>query len=413
MPRRVAMLSVHTSPLAQPGTGDGGGLNVYVLQAARRLASRGVHVDLFTRRSSDRQPRTLPLAPNLVLHHVSAGPSTSVPKEDLPELLCAWLLALDRHPTAGSHEVLHANYWLSGWVGRRLAARRDVPLVTTFHTLASLKNANLAPGDTPEPALRLAAERRIAQASDRITAMGCDEARVLHRALGVGGRRIDVVPAGVDTTLFRPDGMVGAPDLPPSVRHEGERLLLFAGRLQPLKGPDVALRTLAEVVAAGHDARLVIVGGTSGAGHRTASREVLAELARDLGVADRISLLAARPQRDLAALYRAADVVLVPSRTETFGLVALEAQACGTPVVAAAVGGLRGVVAGGGTLVPGHDPVDHAAAVVHYLDDAEAAREAGLAGIATARSMSWDTTVDRLVGVYGAAMRERDLLAAS
>ncbi len=411
--RRVAMLSVHTSPLDQPGTGDGGGLNVYVLQAARRLVERGVEVDLFTRRTRASQPRRVELAPGLVLHHVTAGHVGPVPKEELPSILCAFVLAMRRHPTAESHDLLHANYWLSGWVGRRLAEAWDIPLVTTFHTLGALKNATLAPGDQAEPALRLLAERRIAHASDRITAMGCDEAGVLHRALGVSGARIDVVPAGVDTQIFRPDGPVGAPDLPPSLRHEGERLLLFAGRLQPLKGPDVAIKTLAHLLEAGHDARLVVVGGTSGTGSGRSTPSHLRELAEGLGVNHAITLLPARPHCDLAALYRAADVVLVPSRSETFGLVALEAQACGTPVVAAAVGGLKGIVGAGGTLVEGHDPADHARAVAAYLDDPDLVARAGAAGVDTAKASSWEGTVDRLLEVYGGVLRDRARRIAS
>ncbi len=411
--RRVAMLSVHTSPLDQPGTGDGGGLNVYVLQAARRLARRGVVVDMFTRRTRRKQAATLELEPGLFLHHIPAGHVGPVPKEELPSLLCAFVLALRRHPTAGTHDLIHANYWLSGWVGRRVAETWGIPLVTTFHTLGALKNASLAPGDDPEPALRLTAERHVAHDSDVVTAMGCDEGRILHQTLGLSGRRIEVVPAGVDTDVFHPTGQVGAPDLPPSVTHVGERLLLFAGRLQPLKGPDVAIRTLAEVRRRGHDARLVVVGGTSGSGARSSTPEHLRELAHELGVDDAITLLAARPHLDLAALYRAADVVLVPSRSETFGLVALEAQACGTPVVAAAVGGLVGIVAGGGTLVDGHDPVDHAEAVGRYLDEPLAAAAAGVAGIATARAASWDVTVDRLLDVYGSVVHRQAARVAS
>ncbi len=411
--RRIAMLSVHTSPLDQPGTGDGGGLNVYVLQAARRLAEQGVEVDLFTRRTRASQPRRVELGPGLVLHHITAGPVGPVPKADLPTILCAFVLAMRRHATAESHDVIHANYWLSGWVGRRLAESWGIPLVTTFHTLGALKNATLAPGDTPEPPLRLLAERRIAHASDRITAMGCDEAAVLHRVLGVSGAGIDVVPAGVDTQIFHPDGPVGAPDLPPSIRHEGERLLLFAGRLQPLKGPDVAIRTLARLLADGHDVRLVVVGGTSGSGAARSTPEHLRDLAVRLGVNHAITLLPARPHCDLAALYRAADVVLVPSRSETFGLVALEAQACGTPVVAAAVGGLKGVVGEGGTLVEGHEPEDHARAVAAFLEDPDLAARAGQAGLVTAKQMSWDVTVDRLLEVYGDVLAISSRQAAS
>lgn len=399
--RRVALLSVHTSPLAQPGTGDGGGLNVYVREVARRLAARGVEVDVFTRATDPAAPATVVVAPGVAVHRIVAGPVEPVDKAGLANHLCAFVLGLLRHPTAGTHDVVHAHYWLSGWVGRRVADRWEVPLVHTFHTLGVLKNASLAPGDDPEPPLRLAAERRIAHAADRICVLTCSEARLLHRTFATSGARITVVPAGLDLDLFHPrstddqrmlDGLL--PD------GEGP-LLLFVGRLQPLKGPDVAIATLAEVRRTHPDARLLVVGGASGNGQRRSGPDALAALASELGVAEAVRIVPAQPQSRLAALYRAADVVLVPSRSETFGLVALEAQGCGTPVVAADVSGLQATVAGGGTLVSGHDPSDHAAAVRAYLDDPALAARARAAGAAWGVRSSWERTVDRLLAVYG------------
>jgi D-inositol-3-phosphate glycosyltransferase len=398
--RRVAVLSVHTSQLDQPGTGDGGGLNVSVREMAIRLAARGVEVDVFTRWADPSLPATVELAPGVQVHHIAAGPVEQVAKDDVANHLCAFVLGLQRHPTAGSHDLVHAHYWLSGWVGRRVARTWDLPLVQTFHTLGVLKNATLAPGDRPEPPLRLHAEQRVATEADRVLVLTCGEARLMHRTYGLSGSRITVVPAGVDLDRFAP-----ALD---HRRRPGPSRLLFVGRLQPLKGPDVAIRTLAEVRRTLPDARLRIVGGASGsgAGAGASGPGELRELATTLGVADAIDIEPALPQATLVERYRDADVLLVPSRSETFGLVALEAQACGTPVVAADVPGLEAVVGAGGTLVPGHDPADHAAAVVGYLTDPARTVAAAAAGVATARSASWEHTVDRLLAVYG------DILAA-
>lgn len=406
--RRIALLSVHTSPLEQPGTGDGGGLNVYVLQVARRLAARGVHVDVFTRRTSPHQPDAVTVDERLRVLRVTAGPAAPLPKEQLSSHLCTFAMAMlhtvgtPAHP-GDRYEAIHAHYWMSGWVARRVADRWDVPFVQTFHTLGVLKNATLAPGDLPEPPLRLAAERRIARAADTVVGLTCGEARLLHRTFGISGADIAVVPAGVDLEVFRPGRPASMPepsavdDLP---RGEGP-LLLFVGRLQPLKGPDVAVRTLAEVRRRVPGTRLLVVGGTSGSGQGRTGPEDLLALADDLGVADAVRVVPARPQEHLAGLYRAADVVLTPSRSETFGLVALEAQACGTPVVAADVSGLRYVVGGGGIRVAGHDPVDHAAAVVEVLTVPGRTEDLAREGLRTAASASWDRTVDRLLGVYG------------
>ena len=381
---RVALLSVHTSPLAQPGAGDGGGLNVYVLQVARRLAARGVEVDVSTRAA---------------VHHVPAGPARPLPKEQLQQHLPEFAMELLQHPTAGTHDLLHAHYWLSGWAGKLVGERWGIPFVQTFHTLGVVKNATLAPGDVPEPASRLAAERRIVSAADRIVGLTCGEARLLHRSFGLSGARIAVVPAGVDIQRFRPGPVdfAALPELPPG---DGP-LLLFVGRLQPLKGPDVAIRTLAEVRRSHPDARLLVLGGVSGTGEGRSGPQELAVLADELGLADAVAFAGPRPHEHLVHIYRAADVVLTPSRSESFGLVALEAQATGTPVVAADVGGLSAVVNGGGTLVPGHDPAAHAAAVVAYLDDRGWARSVGQVGRRWAVSCSWDRTVDGLFKVYG------------
>ena len=407
--RRVGLISVHTSPLDQPGAGDGGGLNVYVNEVARRMGSRGVEVDIFTRRTDPAQPDTVTLAPGVLLHHLDAGPAAPVPKEDLATLLCPFELALAAHPRLAGIEVLHAHYWLSGWVGRRIARRTGIPLAQTFHTLAALKNATLAPGDRPEGGLRLVAEAEVARDADQILVLTCGEARLFHRSFGLSGAKLTVVPAGVDLDLFTPAPADSASDGGSSrdARDSGGIELLFAGRLQPLKGPDVAVRTLAAVRRERDDVRLRIIGGTSGASGASTDVPALTALATELGVADHVTFEPALPQVELAARLRAADLVLVPSRSETFGLIALEAQACGTPVVAARVPGLEVVVGEGGVLVDGHEPDDHVRAILDLLADPDRMTALRVAGQAAAAASSWERTVDRLLDAYAAVRHAR------
>ncbi len=401
---RIGLVSAHTSPLQQPGTGDGGGLNVYVLEVARRLAARGHLVDVLTRRTNPDEPDIVAVADGLRVVHLQAGPADAVPKGDLPSHLCSFSMqALAR---GGDYDLLHSHYWLSGWVARRLSRRWGIPFAHTFHTLGVMKNQALAPGDLPEPPLRLVAEQRIADDADRVLALTCGEGRLLHHRLGMSGTRITVVPPGVDVDRFTPDPS-DEPPLGPRVMAAlaaigSAPLVLFVGRLQPLKGPDVAVRTLAALRETVPDVQLLVVGGASGAEAGRIEPAELAAEAAALGIGDAVHVVPARPQQELAVLYRRADVVHVPSRTETFGLVALEAQASGTPVVASAVDGLHAVVQDGGTLVEGHDPADHAAAIAHWLTDPDAAAAAARAGRDQALAHSWDATVDRLESVYGA-----------
>ena len=405
-PRRIAMVSVHTSPLTQPGTGDSGGMNVYISSVARHMAQDGVEVDVFTRAGSGDLPPTVVTAGGVRVHHLRAGPPGSR-KQDLTNHLCAFAFALTAHPRFRAAEVVHGHYWLSGWVGRRLARRRNLPLLQSFHTLAREKNAALTMGEPPEPVLRITAEERIVAAADAVIAPTHHEARVLHSSYGARASRLHVIPPGVDLRVFTPAGdrhidrqMLG-----------GGRLLLYVGRLQPLKAPDVAVRTLAALGDLlpddGIPTRLLVCGGASGNGAGRSDIATLRQLAFELGIADRVAFLAPRPQAELAALYRAADVVLMPSRSESFGLVALEAQACGTPVVAADAGGLRHVVTGGGTLVEGHDPRDHAQAALPYLLDATCRAQASQAGIAHAQQYGWERTADSTLNLYAQLLARR------
>ena len=408
LPRRVATVSVHTSPLDQPGAGDAGGMNVYIVEASRRLAARGVEVDIFTRATSSDLPSVVEMSPGVTVRHVSAGPFEELGKEELPGQLCAFTAAVLREEAQhepGYYDVVHSHYWLSGQVGWLARDRWSVPLVHTAHTLAKVKNEALADGDRPEPRARVIGEQQVVAEADRLIANTTEEARQLVRLYGADPGRTLVVPPGVDLDRFSPGSRAGARralGVPADAV-----VLLFVGRIQPLKAPDVLLRAAAEMLAdepaLRSRLRVHVVGALSGSGLEAPQQ--LQELASRLGIADVVHFFRPQPPERLAGHYRAADVTVVPSHNESFGLVALEAQACGTPVVAAAVGGLRTAVRDGvsGVLVDGHEPRDYASAVRTVLARREllavgARRHAG--------QFSWDRTADALVEAYARAAEE-------
>jgi D-inositol-3-phosphate glycosyltransferase len=404
---RVAVLAVHTSPVDQPGTGDSGGMNVYIRSVAERLAGQGIEVDLFTRCRGGDTHDVREIAPGIRVVSAKAGPCQPVPKSAVQRYLPEFLGGVLRvaREEGNRYDVVHSHYWLSGWVGRAIKEILGVPLVASFHTLGKVKNYSLAQGESPEPSERLRGEERVILEADRILAPTPEEAGQLVGLYGADPERIRIVPPGVDHSIFLPSDRAEAQA---KLHLSGLRLALFVGRLQSHKGPDVAIRTLAEAVARAHhadpetakDLVLAIVGGPSGE-HAGAEVARLMELASALGVADRVMLFPPQPHARLADFYSAADVVLVPSRSESFGLVALEAQACGTPVVAAAVGGLRTVVRGGGLLVEGHDPADHAEAVLAILGDPALASRLGEAGARESLGFTWDATTSEVRAVYG------------
>ncbi len=401
---RVAILSVHTSPMDQPGTGDSGGMNVYVRAVAERLASRGVAVDLFTRCRGGVDHEVKTLAPGIRVVSVKAGPCGTLPKQDLPRYLPEFLGGVLRvaHEDGRGYDIVHSHYWLSGWVGRAVGASLGAPLVASFHTLGKVKNYSLAQGEEPEPDVRLAAEQAVIDEADRVLAPTPTEAAQLVGLYRADPDAIRLVPPGVDHLLFAPGDRAAARE---RLHLSGLRLALYVGRLQPHKGPDVAVRTLAEAVARDPDSAgdlvLAIVGGPSGP-DKGAEVARLLELASALGVSERVMLFPPQPQRKLVDFYTAADVVLVPSRSESFGLVALEAQACGTPVVAADVGGLPYVVEDGrsGFLVEGHDPGDHAERLLQVLRDPALQSAFGIEAAEQAQRFTWDATTEQMVGVY-------------
>jgi D-inositol-3-phosphate glycosyltransferase len=412
-PRRIATISLHTSPLDQPGTGDAGGLNVYVVEVSKRLAERGIEVEIFTRAVCRDTPPTVELVPGVLVRNVVAGPFEELDKNALPGQICPFTFGVLRTEAAfapGRYDLLHAHYWLSGQVAAVAAERWGVPLVQSMHTLGKVKNLALASGDYAEPAARIRGEGEVVAAADRLVANTAEEARQLIDLYGADPWRVETVNPGVDLSVFRP-----ASDPVAVVRRRlglasDAVVLAFAGRIQPLKGPDVVLRAAASLLRLcpwlADRLVVVIVGGPSGTEVGAPGR--LEALASSLGISSLVRMEAPCPQPELADWYRAADVVLVPSHSESFGLVALEAQACGTPVAAAAVGGLRTAVRDGysGVLVDGHDPEVWARVLSDLL--VSPARLASLSRGARkhAAAFNWPATAERLVGVYTGAMNE-------
>ncbi|MGQ0463982.1 MAG: D-inositol-3-phosphate glycosyltransferase [Sporichthyaceae bacterium] len=408
-PNRVAVLSVHTSPLEQPGTGDAGGMNVYVAEVSRRLAARGIEVEIFTRATSSDSPPTVELEPGLTVRHVSAGPYEGLPKEELPGRLCAFtagVLRAEATREPGHYDLVHSHYWLSGQVGWLAAQRWGTPLVHSMHTLARVKNAALAADDAPEPRARELGEADVVAAADRLVANTAEEASALIKLYGADPTRVDTVAPGVDLSLFTP-GARGAARAALGLPVDAT-VLLFVGRIQPLKAPDVLLRAVALLADADTARRaklhVAVVGGPSGSG--LAQPEMLHKLAVELGISDLVHVLPPVPQADLARWYRAADVTVVPSHSESFGLVAVESQACGTPVLAARVGGLTTAVRDGqsGMLVDGHDPHDWASALDRLVGDEVLRRRLGDGAVRHAAHFDWSATAEGVLGVYRAAL---------
>lgn len=404
------MLSVHTSPLEQPGTKDAGGMNVYISQTAVEMARRGVSVEVFTRATSSDQPPAVELVPGVLVRHIPAGPFEPLERGELPSQLCAFtsgVLRTEAFQEPGYYDLIHSHYWLSGQVGWLARDRWGVPLVHTAHTLAKVKNAALASGDTPEPRTRVIGEEQVVAEADRLVVNTEVEADQLVRLYDADPDAVRTASPGVDLERFRPGSQAearAALGIPADAV-----VFAFAGRIQPLKAPDVLLRAAAALVRRDPALRrrlvVLVAGGPSGTGLE--QPRLLMDLAAGLGIDDVTRFLPPQGGRDLVNVYRAADAVAVPSHNESFGLVALEAQACGTPVVAARVGGLPVAVDDGvsGLLVPTHDTEDWADALARVALRTGVRATLSRGAREHAQRFSWQRTTDALLDIYREAMR--------
>lgn len=408
---KVAMISLHTSPLEQPGVGDAGGMNVYVINTARQLARRGVEVDIYTRATRPSQGQVVEVEENLRVINIVAGPYEGLAKEELPTQLAAFaggVLEYVRCRERLTYDVIHSHYWLSGQVGWLLRDLWAAPLIHTAHTLAAVKNAHRSDEDTPESEARRICEQQLVDNADLLVVNTEEESRDLVAHYDADADVVEIIPPGADTELFTP-GTDRNTEL--SRRQLGiplhAKVVAFVGRLQEFKGPQVLLRAAAELFERDphRNLRILLCGGVSGA---SSSETAYRDLAAELGISRRVRFLGPRPPEELVHVYQAADIVAMPSYNESFGLVAVEAQATGTPVVAARAGGLSIAVADGetGLLVDTHDASDWADALAALLDDDARRSAMGEAAVGHAARFSWAGAAERLESVYERALSE-------
>ncbi|CAN2172636.1 RfaG Glycosyltransferase [Candidatus Nanopelagicaceae bacterium] len=403
MNRRVATLMVHTSPLDQAGSGDAGGMNIYVCESAQQMAAQGIKVDIFTRRANNDHPDIVDLGNGVRVIHLNVGPIDGVTKEKLPALIPDLSTAFKAALLNEKYDVIHSHYWISGKVAMPVAAELNIPLVHTMHTMARVKNLNLAEGETPEPMIRVQGESQVVAAADALIANTDAEAASLVSLYEACPDNVSVVSPGVNLSMFT----VGAGKS--SARKNLElpqdaHIISFVGRIQPHKGPEVLIRAIAELVS--HSPALrrklitQIVGGASGANGAEVDR--LKELVQWLGISDVVRFAPPVERAELPDYYRASDLVCVPSYSESFGLVALEAQACGTPVVASAVGGLRTAVADGisGVLVDGHDARAWSSVLARLLQEPQRRVLLSMGALEHASHFGWDATSRGTLDIY-------------
>jgi D-inositol-3-phosphate glycosyltransferase len=404
MNRRVATLMVHTSPLDQAGTGDAGGMNIYVCESAQQMAAQGIKVDIFTRRTNNDYPDIVDLGNGVRVLHLNVGPVDGVTKEQLPALIPELTEAFKAALTCNVHyDVIHSHYWISGKVAMPAAAELKIPLVHTMHTMARVKNLALAEGETPEPMIRVQGESQVVAAADALIANTDAEAASLVSLYEACPDNVSVVSPGVNLSMFTA-GSGKSTARKNLALPQDAHIISFVGRIQPHKGPEVLIRAIAEMV--GHSpllrSKLItqIVGGASGANGGEVDR--LKELVQWLGISDVVRFAPPVERAELPDYYRASDLVCVPSYSESFGLVALEAQACGTPVVASAVGGLRTAVADGisGVLVDGHDARAWSSVLARLLQEPQRRVLLSMGALEHASHFGWDATSRGTLDIY-------------
>jgi len=399
---RIATVMVHTSPLDQPGIGDAGGMNIYVLESAQRMAAMGVSVDIFTRRTDASQPDIVEISAGVRVRHIDCGHG-SLTKEQLPAHIAGLSKEFLRILKTDNYDVIHSHYWISGKVAMPAAKELGIPLVHTMHTMARVKNLNLAEGETPEPMIRVQGETQVVAAADALIANTDAEGASLVSLYDACPDIVHVVSPGVDLYTFTAGG--GRSTARTEVGLPQDALVIsFVGRIQPHKGPEVLIRATSELVKHSpllrHKLIVNVIGGASGANTEEVDR--LKELSSWLGIDDVVRFAPPVSRTDLPQWYRAADLVVVPSYSESFGLVALEAQACGTPVVATAVGGLRTAVADGisGVLVDGHDPKAWSSVIARLLQEPQRRVLLSMGAIEHASHFGWDATARGTLDIY-------------
>lgn len=403
MNRRVATLMVHTSPLDQAGSGDAGGMNIYVCESAQQMAAQGIKVDIYTRRANNDYPDVVDLGNGVRVLHLNVGPVNGVTKEALPTLIPELSQAFRTEVIATQYDVIHSHYWISGKVAMPVAQELGIPLVHTMHTMARVKNLNLAEGESPEPMIRVQGESQVVAAADALIANTDAEAASLVSLYDACPDNVFVVSPGVNLSMFTAGSGKSATRRNLSLPTDAH-VVTFVGRIQPHKGPEVLIRAIAEMVS--HSPLLrpklitQIVGGASGG--NGAEVERLKELVQWLGISDVVRFAPPVDRKDLPDFYRASDLVCVPSYSESFGLVALEAQACGTPVVASAVGGLRTAVADGisGVLVDGHDPRAWSSVLARLLQEPQRRVLLAMGALEHASHFGWDATSRGTLDIY-------------
>jgi D-inositol-3-phosphate glycosyltransferase len=406
---RLAILSVHTCPLAPLGGWETGGLNVYVREVSRELAARGVQVDIFTRRQVDHTADVVDLAPNVRIVHVEAGPPRGLDKYEVLDYLSEFACGVQRYRllTGRRYDLIHAHYWLSMRTGLQFQERWQVPLVAQFHTLAQLKNRVARDDAEREQQVRYDIERAAIGQADRVVAVSATDRRQMETLYGACPHKIELVPGGVDSRRFRPGPRAQARadlGLPADAA-----ILLFVGRIQRLKGIEVLFRAAAELQEQSRLDRellVLVVGGRPGEGPTLSpeQREIarLQSLAARLGLTDVVRFVGAVQQDRLPSYYQAADVTVMPSSYESFGLVAVESLASGTPVVASQVGGLRSIVEDGknGYLIPWRHPHLFAEKLEQILLDRRLAERLGAHGARAMQRFSWGSAAKRLIQIY-------------
>ena len=410
---KIATLMVHTSPLDQAGIGDAGGMNVYVVESAKKMAQAGVSVDIFTRANHPDLPESVEIAEGVTVKHLVAGPFEGLSKEELPSQLGALTSAFMNYQKQlpnDYYSLLHSHYWISGQLGWMVSERTGIPLIHTMHTTAKVKNLNLADNEKPEPQTRAIGEEQVVKASTGLIANTDAEAASLVSLYDACPDNVFVVAPGVDLQRFSPGIGKAAARVKLNIAPDAI-MLTFVGRIQPHKGPDVLLRAAAEMVTHSPHLRaklaVVIMGGASGSGVN--ELEKLKVLAKFLKIEDVTHFVDPVSRQELPNWYRASDLVCVPSYSESFGLVALEAQACGTPVVATAIGGLRTAVSDGisGSLVDGHDPKAWSAVISRLIAEPQRRLLLSMGAVEHASHFGWENTARKTLDVYDWALTKQ------